>query len=317
MDLTARQKFLDRIETFKNALDSEIMISQGLGDSEHNKRARILRNGLAIIGFTILEDFLKTRTGEVLSQVSSVGVEKVSFERLPQSLKDASIFDALQGLAVYVKQNRNSMDNAISFVQEHTAKIANTQTDAYELSPFSMGWVQSNLTHENISNSLRIFGIKGGWNAIQKVTSLANVTLPSPQESFKNAALRRHKAAHDASADSLYNDLLNYIQESTAIAFSFDTLITKSLYFISKQDKGYLKNNKDFINADNILIKFILYKNNVWHRYEALDQESIDSNSNYQELVDNFRNTTINEDKVILVKNDSNIIIDWNLYSFS
>ena len=79
MNITARHKFIDRITTFRNAIDSGIVISEGVAETDHNKRARILRNGLAIIGYTILEDFLKTRTGEVLSQFSSVGNESIPF----------------------------------------------------------------------------------------------------------------------------------------------------------------------------------------------------------------------------------------------
>ncbi|UXE63212.1 MAG: hypothetical protein KA717_11440 [Woronichinia naegeliana WA131] len=315
MDTTARHKFLDRIATFRNALDSEIVISEGLAETDHNKRARILRNGLAIIGYTILEDFLKTRTGEVLNQVGSVGNENIPFERLPQALKDASIFDALQGLAAYIKTNKKDIENPISFVQEQTNKIASTQSNSYELSPFSMGWTQANVTQENIRDSLVTFGIDGGWNAIQQVTSLAGVTLLAPQESFKNAYLRRNKAAHDADADSPYDDLLNYIKEATAIAFSFDALITKSLYFVSQQDEGYLQNNKNYIKAGNLKIRFIIYNNGQWKRFDILQGEAINSSSDYQELVSSFRTRQTGKDEIIIIKNERNDIIDWELYS--
>jgi hypothetical protein len=315
MNITARHKFIDRITTFRNALDSGIVISEGVAETDHNKRARILKNGLAIIGYTILEDFLKTRTGEVLSQFSSVGNESIPFERLPQVLKDASIFDALQGLAAYIKTNKKDIENPISFVQEQTSKIASTQSNSYELSPFSMGLTQANVTQENIRDSLVTFGIDGGWNAIQQVTSLAGVTLLAPQESFKNAYLRRNKAAHDADADSPYDDLLNYIKEATAIAFSFDALITKSLYLVSQQDEGYLKNNKNYIKASSLKIRFIIYDNREWKRFETLQESSIDSSSDYQELVSNFRIRQTGKDEIIIIKNERNDIIDWELYS--
>jgi DNA repair protein RadC len=144
---------------------------------------------------------------------------------------------------------------------------------------------------------------------------LAGVTLLAPQESFKNAYLRRNKAAHDADADSPYDDLLNYIKEATAIAFSFDALITKSLYFVSQQDEGYLQNNKNYIKAGNLKIRFIIYNNGQWKRFDILQGEAINSSSDYQELVSSFRTRQTGKDEIIIIKNERNDIIDWELYS--
>jgi hypothetical protein len=216
-------------------------------------------------------------------------------------------------------KNRKDMNNAISFVQENAAKIASTQTDSYDLSPFSMGWLQSNLTSENIRDSLRIFGVAEGWTAIQKVTSLANINVVDPCQDFQNAASRRHNAAHNADADSLYSDLLSYGKEATAIAFSFDALITKALYFISQQDEGYLEDNKNYIQADSLTIRFIMYNtsNQEWQRFNEIPGSLIESSSDYTELLSSFRGRQNDQDAIIIVKDERNNIIAWELYSFS
>ncbi len=325
MDITARHKFLNGIKTFKNALsldNQETMIMvDTLVDSLHDERARMLRNGLAVIGYSILEDFLKKRAIEVLSQIGTIRNNPIAFNELPERLKKASTINALKGISAEVeKMNKQKMDinRQILFVQEESSKIANTQEYSYELSPFSMGWIQSNLGHEDINQSLTIFGVDGGWEAIREITNLAEVTLARPIDSFKSAASRRHNAAHDADTDSPYDNLLNYVNEATSIAFSFDTLITKSLYFISRQDRAYLRGDKK-IRTEDISIRLIRRQGDQWKYFKNKNSPRPIkiSRTGYQDLLNSFKNRSTCKDEVLIVKDENNIIVDWELYSFS
>ncbi len=180
-----------------------------------------------------------------------------------------------------------------------------------------MGWIQSNLGHEDINQSLTIFGVDGGWDAIREITNLAEVTLVSPIDSFKNAVSRRHNAAHDADANSPYNDLSNYVNEATCIAFSFDALITKSLYLISRQDRTYLQGEK--IKAKDVSIRLIIRKEDQWKYFKSKNSRRAMkiSRTGYQDLLNSFKNRSTGKDEVVIVKDENNIIVDWELYSFS
>ena len=84
---TAKDVFLNRLSDFKNALSSNDLISRTLVDRGHNEKARMLRNGMAIIGYTILEDFIKRRLGEIFKDIGNSGI---SFNALPPKIKEAS-----------------------------------------------------------------------------------------------------------------------------------------------------------------------------------------------------------------------------------
>ena len=92
---TAKEIFLNRLENFENALSSTDLISGNLRDRQHNEKARMLRNGMAIVEYTILEDFIKKRIGEVLKEIGRSGI---SFNLLPAKLKETAVLSALKGI---------------------------------------------------------------------------------------------------------------------------------------------------------------------------------------------------------------------------
>jgi hypothetical protein len=63
---TAKDNFISRISNFEKIVSPEspsdtVLTTRALTETVHNEKVRMLRNGMAIIGFTILEDFIKNR----------------------------------------------------------------------------------------------------------------------------------------------------------------------------------------------------------------------------------------------------------------
>ena len=90
---SAKINFITRINTFESIiypnLPNDINLnSRALTETLHNEKVRMLRNGMSIIGFTILEDFIKRSIGEILKNIGSTGC---NFNLLPEKLKEAEI----------------------------------------------------------------------------------------------------------------------------------------------------------------------------------------------------------------------------------
>ena len=58
---TAKHNFLERLFTIKKSLYIPNVIDGLPTETEHNNIARLLRNGLAVVGFVALEDFIKNQ----------------------------------------------------------------------------------------------------------------------------------------------------------------------------------------------------------------------------------------------------------------
>jgi hypothetical protein len=231
----AKTSFLERMASLHRSTLSDAVTNRVLTDRAHNDVARMLRNGLAVVGFAALEDFIKLRTSEVLEEIGTFGVP---FAELPEKLQCATTYEAVNALAFQLGHMDKSLRTA--YIQDHAAKIASTATSAWELTPHALGYSKSNLNDETIKAILKNFLIDDAWGQMTRVGARLNLVSLPLDETFRNAALRRHKAAHTAQADTPQTDLRQYVKEALAIAIAFDGLLRKAVNHLRTRNIGYL-----------------------------------------------------------------------------
>ena len=259
---TSRQLFLDRIQSFRFAAQHPDLIAHAPTDVEHNNRARLLRNGLAVVAFALLEDFIRSRLSEILRRVGS---SHLPFDQLPEALRDAAVMGALKAVNFHSEMRRRQGEDQFSFIQTETRLISSTSTVGYELSGMSLGRATSNLNDTDIKEILRAFKIKDAWSHIDALAARVGVASPSLRDSFKQAALRRHHAAHRADADTESSQLDSFYPQSMGIALAVDTLVSKSLRRILDHNSDFLDDNGEVRNTD-ITIRFIETSPDNWWR---------------------------------------------------
>src|ERR1035437_869383 len=98
--MSAKSELFDRLKYLKSAVDLPVLMDNGIVISEHNGVANLLRKGLGIVAFNILEDFIKNKTSETLDFISN---SRISFAKLTEELQNASISGALSALAYRAK----------------------------------------------------------------------------------------------------------------------------------------------------------------------------------------------------------------------
>jgi hypothetical protein len=260
---SAKEDFILRISSLEqslssNAVKNEILIPEY---KEHNEIARMLRNGLAVVGFAALEDFVKRRASEVASQVGSANV---AFYKLPIKLQNAATYEVVRALNFQL--NHRNRPDKIAYIQEQALKVASTSGDDYKLSEHIFGYDQSNVTSDTISRSLGSFHIDKPWNQMQLMASRLGLTGLPLEETFKSAAQRRHRAAHVASADTPESELRQYIKEAYAIGISFDLLLTKALKEIQAKKTDYL-NGKTKVQSVGIPLRIVKYVDQRWKEF--------------------------------------------------
>ncbi len=308
---SSRSSFLERVNSLKCSLESESVqtkVATDVNNKEHNSVARILRNGLTVVGFVTLEDFIKQRTSEVLAQVGTKGIP---FTQLPEKLQSASTHGALKALAFQLKI-RSDQQEKLSYIQDHASKIASTTSSAYELSEHTFGYDQSNVTHETIHQTLLAFNVDKPWDQITSISSrLGLLGLPA-KSTYIGAASRRHKAAHVASADIPKADLEQFIKEAFAIAISYDLLISKALCNIAAFDTSYLRGDRK-ISSTEIEWRVIKKVNSDWKEYRTSNMEgrAFRSNRDRESLVQDAKQRAIRENYPIIILNEDNVVQEW------
>lgn len=311
---TAKDNFLLRSKNFERIVSPEDvndaqLISKALTETIHNEKVKMLRNGMAIIGYTILEDFIKKRVGEVLKEIGS---SRVNFNSLPNKLKNATTVGALKGIQKKAEMLKRNLEDHLSFIQDETLFVSSTKNSAFELSEYSLGWEKSNLSSGDIADFLSIFNVNGGWNAIQQISSVININLTNPSEIFKNSASRRHRAAHDASADSLLTDLQDYVSEARVIAFAFDSLISQSLIHIKNLNTDFL-NETISTEFNQLSFRFILEEGNKWKEYRSNSIRAFRVKDTLYEIQGDAETRAISNKEFLIIKSSNNQIIDWKI----
>jgi len=313
---TAKNYFIERINTFNSIIypensDDIRLNSRALTETLHNEKVRMLRNGMSIIGFTILEDFIKRRTGEVLKEIS---LTSCAFIHLPEKLREAVTFYALKGINTRAESLKRNSEDFITFIQNETEFISSTKNSAYELSEYSMGWDKSNLNANDISDFLKIFNVDGGWNSIQSLSSRINCSLLNPSQIFTNFATNRHKSAHNSNTDSLLTDLQSFITQSKIMAFCFDSLLNKSLSYIRVNNTNFLNGTLKTL-PESIKIRYIMQSNGKWKEFINNNfNRAFRTNTDYFQLLNEAKLRAEQNREVLLTKYEDNSIRDWYTY---
>ena len=234
----ARSEFLNRLTVLTRTLAESFVQDGALQDVEKNEVARLVRNGLAVAGFSHLEAFLRGRSSEVLASLSNSGI---AFAQLPAKVQHASTVGLIKTLQARVKIYQDDASK-VAFVQQQSNYIASTAATPFVLSELAFGYEGSNLSKDVVKDLLSAFRIKDGWGQISALAAKVGLGTLSLATAFENAARRRHVSAHVAMAPTPYGDLISFLGEARAIAFGFDVMLSTALIKIRQRDRNYLPN---------------------------------------------------------------------------
>lgn len=246
----ARSNFLLRLRAYREAVNDAATVSKSLANQDGDP-TRLMRNGLSVVGFALLENFIRSRTAEVLERVGDSGI---SFASLPVELQNAATRGVIEALSFQYRFLDG--DDSVQITQEHAKLVASTLSTGYQLSRMALGRDRSNLTHESVKQMLRAFQVKDGWGNINRFAGRVGVASPSLRDAFEGAMHRRHRGAHQADADTEPSDLQSFYIHALGIAIGYDALISKGLMFILDADDEYLRGEKA-VSDDLVKVRFL------------------------------------------------------------
>lgn len=307
--MTAKDELLSRLEYLSSAKDLPVIIDKGIVQDTHNGVANLLRKGLAIVVFNILEDFIKKRTTEALKRISSSGI---GFEKLPVKLQDASILDALSSLAFRAKlEKKDETSTWRALVQSEALKIHSTGNNVFELSNFSLASSGSNISPDEINTILGAFGISGGWGTLKKISDSIGGGLPDLKQSYKNAASRRHSCAHEANFNYNYSWLNSIKGEMLAIAASLDIALEARC----RQVESDLVKNMSEHDLEHAL-KYRFLHDNTQHFKELkkFDGKSIKNWTDLPTALLQIKPTLSTTNEFLIVLDTTKSIRDWHVH---
>lgn len=221
--MSAKSELFEKLKYLDTAILSDSLIDDGVAISEHNGAANLLRKGLGIVAFNILEDFIKNKSLETLDYISGSGIQ---FSNLPNSLQENSILGAIKSLVFRANIKKKEGGDWRTLIQNESLKIHSTQNNPYKLSKYSLVSANSNISAQEVNDLLKSFSIDGGWRKLKEISDLINGGITDLNQSYKNATERRHNSAHSVNFRYEYGWLRDIKREILSISASIDILLT-------------------------------------------------------------------------------------------
>jgi len=251
---------MSRMGAFKSAIDEKLLVNQEPSNKTHNERAKLLRNGLAVVGFSALEDFINERASEVLKRIGEMGVP---FDSLPEKLRKAATKNVLKAVR-FKMRHMDEEGDAIGFIQEQARKIGSTASSAYELSELSLSNGRSNMNHEDVRNMLQVVNVDKPWKQMSEIASTIGIGSPSLEDGFRQAARRRHASAHDSTSDTESAYLNSFYLNAVGVAVGFDLLISEFMRTTRNHEVDYTHDESLIVAEDLSIVSLDLLPSGEW-----------------------------------------------------
>lgn len=232
MPHSAKDTLLQRLKSVENAAKLESLIDKDVLQQEHNDTANLLRKGLGIVAFNILEDFIKSRTREMFDFISN---SRVRFEILPEKFKIAATNGALKGLVFQATLEKKNQGDWMSLIHGEAKNIFSTSQTPFTLSSMSLLSESSNVGPDEITDVLKCLDITGGWGTLQAISNALGGGTLDLNAAYKNMFSNRHKCAHEANFSYQYTQLENSLRDIVAISLAFDIVITNRCKYIERE----------------------------------------------------------------------------------
>ncbi|WP_159098819.1 hypothetical protein [Aquabacterium olei] len=281
----------------------------------NNRSAAHLRlNGLSVVAFSVLEDFVRRRAYEVLHWLGS---QNVPFSALPGALQSAILIGTLKGLNFSLERAEKADRGFI--VQLEGMLLGQTgENGRFVPSEYFFGRSSSNISDGAVKALLEAVGFGEVEKAVDHVGQVFRVAISGNIFSIFGAlAKKRHSAAHAFPQNYLVADFSEDVRRRIPVfAACFDACLSQYAYHHASDvasGRSSSFNQVDFLSS-KAKLRVIEWNgvDKVWDEY--LDGRRVKRYRGVSALerrMDSFRSGEIGRGNSVLRMNEKGIIVDW------
>lgn len=291
-------------------------LSESLGDvppgTQGSRSVNHIRlNGLHVVAFAALEDFIRRRAHEVISWL---GVEGVRLENFPRRLQMLILQGTIEGINFSL--SRTDKDDRITLLQLQGLLLSSSgeNDQAFVPSEYFFGRAASNISRDDVRELLEAFGLGERLACLNEVTALLEMPLLESIESvFTRLAKNRHRAAHGFGLDYKLSDFRSDMAHALPLfAFAFDTSISQCAQALHKTvvtDKAVFEK----FSAATSIVRIVGFdpEQSCWHEYRLGKIIKKLKKGELRKRLDAFANRTMGRGETLIVKNEKGLIDGW------
>lgn len=191
----------------KLAIEERLLTDDGLGDTEHNLSARILRHGMSVTAFAMLEKHLQALFDAFMSDISA---GPIAHSEMSIPFKAFCMVDSLLGLQNKMNFYRRP-EHKLAFLEERFESLLGLASNPPRYNGYSFSPKGTNVTAEDVKTAFLALGVSDPWRKLTALTSRIGNARTNLEDDFKNLAKTRHSSAHNPTGNIPSQDLLTNI----------------------------------------------------------------------------------------------------------
>jgi hypothetical protein len=231
---------------------------------DHNEGARILRHGLAVSAFSSLEKYIEDCVDQTIATIAGGAL---NYSLFGNSLKELLTIQAIGGLNNRIRFEEPADRQAMA--ERNIKLIASYDSTPPTYSSLGLRPGGSNLSHKQITATLKALGVKDPWGRLSQITSSVGVSRLDLAGDYRTLSKTRNSSAHNPIGNIPTSDLETHIQNSILIAIATDVFCKKIGYayaaFKTTSDV------EDHIKNGALILRFVDEQSDgSWHERSGL-----------------------------------------------
>jgi len=199
-----------------------LLQDQGISPlTDHNIGARILRLGLSVTAFSMLESRLQVLFSKFMSDISN---SAIPYRDHSDAFKTFVTVNAISGLKNEIDLKRGSIEK-IRFAEKNITKFSASVLHPAMYNGFGFSPKGSNVGADDVRDAFKAIGVQHPWRKLTEITKDMGSARADLESDFKNLAVARHRSAHNPNANIASTDLLTNIDVAGLVATAVGALL--------------------------------------------------------------------------------------------
>ena len=221
---TSRSNFLIDLAALEKAVSlSRVgsapghMVDPGVG---------VLRRGAAITGLVMLENFVRSRTEEVLVELQN---SSLRYRDFPDRFRSRATIEALPHIEKFAGMLRRDGRDYESEIIDQAARIASLATHNFQFTKFFVGDYTGNLSIARTKDLLNIFQVRDCWTSMHLFSIEVGFGVPSVRAVLETILRNRHRSAHVAGFTPAAGDVVELPFNLRLVGICIDAALSASV----------------------------------------------------------------------------------------
>ena len=215
--------FFDSISAIRGVVDEKLLIDNPLDTRAHNISAKILRHGLSVSSFALLEKYIEEVFQDFMTTASRT---QVPYSDMNERFREFVSVSAAKGLLNRIEFQPKSQQ--ISRFESEISTLARFQETPAQFNAHGFSPRGSNVSHEDIKVALKALGVNDPWRKLTRVTADIGSHRADLRNDYINLFKTRHLSAHNPTGNVATSDLDTNITVTILVA-SAVSLVLNSL----------------------------------------------------------------------------------------